>query len=272
MSRFFNKLHICLVEPRKIGFFMPEKLWKSLIQLLLFSIIAISPVIIENVVNERVSESSKNYIQDVFMSKRIDNGLNLENGILTGDEGLAFVIEEAVIFINPNKEVLENDEYAYLPVIELASDKVNVYYLDILLYSLEYEDIGVINLSFKKMCNVDYIEFERFMSIINESFNEGKGYWATANSLLALFETYFSLIISALLLTLFSSIINKMIGFKYRFKGALDSQFIYLVFVLLSYLFNIVYIQYVGMILSIIYLFKALMSVVMIKVEKKGSE
>lgn len=272
MSRFFNKIYICLAEPRKIGFFMPEKIWKSLIQLLLLAIIAISPVIVENAFKDRVSDSSKSYIEEVFVANRISNGLILKDGTLTGDEGLAFPVNEALIFINPNGEQLEKNEYEYLPVIELATDKVNVYYLDILLYSLSYETIGVMNLSFEKMCNVDYIEIEKFMMIINESFDEGRAYWATANSLLALFEIYLSIIVTALFLTLITSLVNKMVGFKFRFKGALDSQFIYLFFVLLANLFGILYIEYIGTILSIIYLIRALMSIVMIKVEKKGVE
>ena len=176
MLKFFNKINICLTEPRKIVFFMPEKIWKSLLQLLIFAIIAISPVIIQSSVKDRVSDSSKTYIEEVFMAQKIDNGLKITGGVLSGDDGLAFAINEFLIFINPNQEELENNDYAYLPIMELTTDKVNVYCLDILLYSLTYEEIGVTNLSFEKICNVDYIEFEKFMTIVNESYDAGRVY------------------------------------------------------------------------------------------------
>ena len=107
-----------------------------------------------------------------------------------------------------------------------------------------------------------------FISLINDVFETNKLYWTMYNYFTVLISAYASLIISALIISVFGGTINKFVAFKFRFKGALDAQFISIVFVLLAVLFNISYLEFVGMMLSVFYFMRGLRSIVRIEIKK----
>jgi Na+/H+ antiporter NhaD/arsenite permease-like protein len=64
--------------------------------------------------------------------------------------------------------------------------------------------------------------------------------------------------------------VNPIIGFKFRFKGALDAQVISLLCLFLMILFKLEFIRYIGILLSAIYLFLAMMTIVRIEIQRKA--
>lgn len=272
MSKFFIKLQICLTEPRKIGFFMGEKKWKTLFQLLILMLVALSPLFIKLSLKDGFSEESIDYIQESLMFNDIDADIVLRNGKLEGDNSILIGVNEAVVFINPNNQLLSDKQYSNYTVFELGNDNVNVYIEEKVVYSATYEELEYLDIDFNKIMKSNYLEFNRFISLLNRMYQETNSYWVIFGFGSAFINSCFSLIICALLLALMSSVINPSIKFKYRFKGALDAQFIYILFLLFRYLFDVEILEYIGILFTSIYLFRALSSILRIEVRKIKKE
>jgi hypothetical protein len=272
MKSFFRKIRICLFEPRKMGFYIGEKLHRSFLQLLLFSLIVITPLIVVVSIQDSISEKSYDLIADNLM-RHDDSTLSLSNGELTGGKSVAFHIEEGLIFINPlDQELKASNNEDYYPILELRSDRVIVSFLNIDLMNLTYSQLEAKDIDFTKIENKDYVELDKFIVLVNDVFNYMRPVWIAGNVLLNLIQVYAMAVASALVLAFFMSFINLNISFKYRLKISLDAQFINLVFMLLALLFNFEYITYLGLIFTAIYITKAFMAIVRIEVRRVPKE
>ena len=270
MRSFFSKMYICLFEPRKMGVFLGEKLFKSFIQLLLLAIIAITPIIVSLSFRDGISNSSRDEIENYLITKSLDTDLLIKDNTLTGSKGLAFLIDEAILFLNPKDEKLTIDaEYATYHIIEFNPKGVRVDFFNNQIFSKTYSELNVGEIDFSKIEGADYLELSKLIDIINVCFNNVKVGWVIENSIIALFDLYLTLIISALVLAFLVKMVNPMIGFKFRFKAALDAQVISLLCLFLMMLLKAEFIRYIGVILSAIYLFIAMISIIRIEVQKK---
>lgn len=269
MRSFIKKLHICLFEPRKLGLFFGERLIKSFLQILLFSLIAISPYIITLSLSNDLSDSSYDILEEKFIENTANTTYKLENGEFSGEVGAAFLINEAIIFMNPLNEELElSVDYVAYHVIEFNQKGVVVSFLNNEVSSKTYEELGCTNIDFSEIEEANYLEFNKLVSLINKSFSTFHTTWVVINGLIILLDIYLTILISALVLSFVVKLINPIIGFKYRYKGALDAQFISLVFILLMFLFKNEIFRYIGIIFSAVYLFKGMIAIIRIEVKK----
>ena len=276
MSNFFKKMYICLFEPRKIGFFLGEKLYKSFIHILLLAFIVVSPLVVELSLKEEISNNSHNIIENYLIRDAKGNDLLLKDNILIGkenSEGFAFLIDEAILCFNPKNEKREiGIEYATYHIIEFNKDKMDVIYLNNVVYSKTYEELGVTEIDFSKISDADYLELDKLIELINLGFKNFKVVWVITNSVILLIDIYITLILSALLMAFIFKIFSPMIPFRLRFKGALDSQIISMLCMLLMLLFKMEFIRYIGIIVSGIYFFIAITTIVKIEIIRRNIE
>ena len=271
MRSFFSKIYICLFEPRKIGLFLGEKIIKSFIHLLLLAIIAVSPIVVSYCVRDGISNYSHNKIEDYLMTEIYETDLIIKDNTFTGSDELAFLLDETILFLNPNGKQLEiGVEHISYHVIEFGQEEVSVEFLNNTIFSKKYSELNVGEIDFSKIADADYLELDKLISIINVCFNNMKVGWVIESSIITLLDVYLTIIISALILAFLVKIFNPIIGFKFRFKGALDAQIIYLLCIFLMVLFRAEFIRYIGVILSAIYLFISMMAIVKIEVQKRA--
>ena len=175
-----------------------------------------------------IKDNNKKFIKNVY-----NTDLQISNGTLSGTQGVAFLIEEAIVFINPLNEKLEVDsEYDIYHIIELNSTGLNVSWLGRTNYTSTYIELGYNNIDFRKIEEADYIELDKLLSLINVGFASMKGQYVAINSAILYIDVIITVLFSALMLALIVRFINPFIGFKFRFKGALDAQFISLLFMI----------------------------------------
>lgn len=251
---------------------MGEKKWKSLLQLLIFLTLALTPYLLKISINDEISNSSKTYLETILMTEDFESDIKIIDGQLQGNQSFSIAIEEAVIFINPLNQTLSNEEYKYLPVYEFKENGITISLMDNVINEFSYDEVGCSSLDFNKIFKSDYIEFHSFISVINHLYNGSKGYINTLNYFSMLIMNYISIIFSAAIIALFGGVANKVVGYKFRFKGALDAQFISIVFIFLSHLFDFAYLELIGMLFSIAYFMRGIMSIVRIEVRKIKKE
>ena len=270
MRSFINKMYICLFEPRKMGLFFGEKMYKSFLHVLLIAFIAVLPFTISLITQDEISNLSYDAIEEWIMEDSLNIDLSINNGVLSGEKSYALLTNEAIIYINPTGEKLNVEiDYVTYHVIEFNKDSVQVSFLDNVISSKTYLEAGISDLDFSKMEDADYVEFDKFISLINVAFNNVRVGWIIINSLLVLFDVYLTVILSALLLAVVIKIFNPLIGFRFRFKAALDAQYISLFFILLMLLFNADFLRYVGIVFSAIYVIRAMMAIIRVEFKKK---
>ena len=271
MKKFIQKIYICLFEPRKMGLFFGEKLSKSFLHILLLSLIVVLPLTISLAVSNEISNDSYRNVEKYLVEYSNNTDLKITNGILGGTKGVAFLIDEAIVFINPLNENLEVDaEYSMYHVIEFTNSGIEVSFFEKTYYQKSYLELGCAELDFMKIEEADYIELDKFIQLVNVGFQNIRGQWITINSLIYLIDVYVTVIISALILAVIVKFINPMIGFRFRFKGALDAQMISLLCMFLMMLFKSEIFRFAGIVLSAIYLFKAMLTIVRIEVKKSA--
>lgn len=270
MVNFIKKIYICLFEPRKIGMFLHEKIKVSILQLLLVSLIAILPYTISMVVTDEISNSSYKIVEKWVMEDSVDLDLEIKNGILSGSEDYTLLMNEAILYINPNDKELElSIDYVLFQVIEFNKESVKTKLFGNTISEKTYKELGITELDFVKIMENDYIEFDRFISIVNDSFKSMKVGWIISNTLFALLEVFLTIVISAFFLAAVVKMFNPIVSYRFRFKAALDGQFISLLFIMFMLLFNTEFLRFVGIIFSAIYVIKAMLTIVRIEVRKK---
>ena len=269
MGSFFKKMYIFLFEPRKIGVFLGEKIYKAVIRLLLLALVAITPLIITYSVKSEISNTSKNEISDFLMVEFDNTDYIIEDGLFSGTDWEGILIEECVIILNPNNLPISlSFEYMIYNIVEFSSIGMNVSFLNNTNYSKTYQELGVSQIDFRKIERADYIELDKFLNLVNIAFNEFKVLWTIENVVFNYLFVLFNVILTALILAFIIKMVNPIVTFKYRFKGALDCQVISLLSIFLTLLFNLEFIRFIGVVFSVIYLFIAMASIIRIEVKK----
>lgn len=257
MKNFFKKIYICLFSPKRICFYFGEKIYISIIQLVLLSLIAITPFILTLSLNDSISNSSYDHLESSLMENYNDIDVKLEMGKLTGETSYAFLVDEAIVFINPTNEKLELNsiEYALFHVIELKQDSVEVLFMNNVVSSFTYSSYGIVDIDFNKINDdADHYEFDKFMAILNYAFDSYQVGYIVISGLVTLLDVFLTILLSSLILAVIVRLFNPLLPFAIRFKGALDSQLISLLCILLMLLFNFEAFRYIGIVLSAIYL------------------
>lgn len=273
MKNFLKKIYICLFSPKRICFFFGEKIYKSIIQLVLLSLIAITPFILTLSFNDRVSNSSYRHLENSLMENYNDINIKLQSGNLTGETGYAFLIDEAIVFINPNNEKLELNSVEYAPyhIIELKQDRVEVIFMNKVISSFTYSSYGIVDIDFTKINDdADYYEFDKFMAILNHALDSYQVGYIIGSSFTTLLDVFLTILLSSLILAVIVRIFNPLLPFAIRFKGALDSQVISVLCILLMLLFNFEPFRYIGMVLSAIYLIMTVIQAFKIEMAMKS--
>ena len=134
-----------------------------------------------------------------------------------------------------------------------------------MLYS-EFEDLEI---DFNKIVSVEYLELKKFSDLVDYSFDQIHGRWVVLNVLDYLLSVIITVIICVFAMGIISKIFNSKIDFKFRLKGAIDAQFISVVFMFLMGLYEVRFLKTLGIIFAAIYLIRALMAVVKIEVRRK---
>lgn len=272
MKNIMKKIYICLFEPRKMGFFFPEKIHKSIIQLFVMILIAILPFTVRYVCYDDLSASSTEIMEDYFMEEQLSSDLLIKDGKLTGTDSHLIVLNEVIVNINPTDKptVIDSKEYTKLHIVDFKSDRIEVSYFGEVVGSKLYSEYEELEIDFNKIVNVEYLELNKFTHLVEDAFDQVHGRWVLLNVFDHLISVITTVTICAFVMGIITKIFNPKINFKFRLKGALDAQFISIVFIFLMGLYEIRFLKTLGIIFAAIYLIRALMAVVKIEVRRRS--
>ena len=247
-----EKIKICLCHPKYIAMYYKEKASKIAILILTF-FLAFAGVVI-------LSESNRDYFT------KIDNN-EIVQSIIEG--------EVPTVSFDPNTNVFTGDQATYksqyyniyfLPTgdtnfktteekttIVFESDKVKVYYTNLLLYEGNYDNdkLEEFDLSLVNQGDINnIISFNKLLTIVLNDANGMFNAYAIVNYISTMILHYFGIVGMLFIFSLFS---NPTIGKGVRFKlCCLDSLIFILVFAF-QLMFKIEWLIYVALTLPVIY-------------------
>lgn len=266
----FKKIITCLSKPSQIGMFLFEKVYKSILLVLLLIVVAMLPFLIRLTTTDSLSNSSYTLISEQLMGSNLDFDLAISNGNLSGEKAIEIVGYEAIIFLNPNNEnytIKEAINWS-VPVIEYNQTGVVVKVGGKVLKTISYQAAGILDLDFHKIMNQNYLEMDKFFASLNYVFSVLKPLWVVSNWASEFLSAVIIVFMNALIYGFLTKFIKPDITFKYRFKIALDSQIVTILGFLLAYLFDILWIMWIFEFISFVYILRALRSIVKIEIRR----
>lgn len=258
-----KKIQIVLFQPRFIGLFIKENIFKSLLMLFLTIIIAIIPGAITELRTQEISTQFRTELLYNIEHSNIENA-KIEDGVLLYEEQQ--IIGYTYFNVIIGGELSIDNMYYYNLVFHETNLKF--YISNIEVYSIEYKELELNNIDFSLVNTTSATESNKYVYIFNQLYNDNKIIINTYNIVFYFFEVLAMIFIGALVMACFSLIFNNfgnIMPFKYRYKICLNCQYVYIVSIFLSFLYYASWMQLVGNFVMAIYVVIATNSIRMEK-------
>ncbi|MFI3329556.1 MAG: hypothetical protein R3Y05_03590 [bacterium] len=258
-----RKIKIVLLQPRFIGLFIKEKVWKSLLMIFIASAISIIPGAITEINNKEISSDFRTELVTNMQNANVSDA-KIEDGVLSYVD--QYIISYTYFNVIIGGELNLDNLYTYNFIFE--EKDLTLYVSNIAVYSVSYEDLNITNLDFSLVKTTSLTESNKLIYIFNQLYIANKNVVSFYNITAYYIEVLFTIFTGALIMTCFTMIFNSsgnIMPFKYRYKTCLNCQYIYIFSILLSFLYYNVYIQILGNFLMALYVVIATSSIRMEK-------
>lgn len=266
-----EKLKICLFQPRRIALYSTEKLIRGFFLIAMLSIVVTIPLSILLYNQSEFDSSFQDTVKNEFYNNTTESEITITNGILSTDNTLIIQTEFYDVVIWDSSEELVDISTGY-PLIVFAEDQVIVCmatYVTVELLSVSYEELGLVDLDFSTMYNNDSEEINKFLTVLNSVYSELKPITDPLFTLSFFIQYIFYFLFNVLLYTAITFMVNPLVKFKMRFKICLDCQVVYAASILLCILYSASWIETIGLLVSGVYIFFALSSIVGVKIKNR---
>ncbi len=262
-----DKLKVVLFQPRAIGLYMSEKLFKTILMLIGAIILVLIPATILVTSQDTITNSYATEVVNNIQSANISN-VYIENNKLSSEQ--TYLINTSVFDI-----LIGTQEHSYNTaltyVLHFAEDEITFSAANIKVYSMSYEQLTIKSLNFDLIEINDYVEVNKIISIFNQLYRDNKLFIHSFNMTVVVIDLVLTVISSALLMAVmtmfFGNLPKGSLPFKLRIKNTLNCQYIYLLTFLFSILFGQLYIQFIGNFLMVIYVIVSTNSIIIKKVK-----
>ena len=257
----FERLRICLLHPRYIGKFIIEKMWKIWILYAIMIIIMYFIIFGLIYVSTSLTSTDVNFVtNNLYQEEGME--LKYQNKILSGNGDQFIYTSDGISlgFYFLEEPDFEKSDFS----IVFRENCYEAYIENILIWQTPYANLNISDFTITATGNEPLAEISLGM-LISNAFLLYRPSIAASNALITVLENLGTLLVVLILAGLFTMNLNSSIRGKYRFSLIVHCGLSYLVVYNLSYMLNFSILQYLGMMLPIIYLFMALRSIVKIE-------
>lgn len=245
----YNRIRICLCHPSKIAMFFRDKALTIALYILGLFALFVSISALRAYTTDYFNYSDTKSITNLVLEQNSGDAVYDSNThTLTGTA----VKYEASDFI---LDVLLSEGYANVDklVFKMKETSVDVVFMGYLVSSYTYEELQPKNFTFAGILNADTVEIINFQSLMNtllDKVNINYSHYEFIQSIY-IAVSYFAVILIVGCLS--SYFINPKIDWKTRVKLCLYSSGVFFMVMIFAVLLNYVWIQYLAMILPLIY-------------------
>ena len=275
----FSKMFTCLFKPREIARYFNEKMYKSILLILVLTLISIIPYTISISVDSHLSGDAYSVVLNNIQENISQTDLEIKDHKLSGSKGIMIEGYSSIIVFNVLEGTKISDEiykmsfsYNTVPLVIFDTQKVEVYFWGIKVYESDYETLEFNDFSMAKVLKNNYLEMDKLFNALDQIHVKLTVKRVAYNSIMLYISRIISAFFLALLVTFLAKMLYYYIPFKIRYKVSLDSQMIAILFSMLYYMTSFTILIYAGEVLSFVFAVMALKKIVPLKIEIKGDE
>ncbi len=258
-----NRLYYALIHPSRIALFLRDKLYISIIYLIGFIILSVSPVIIKH-------SNSKYYFTNSeinYLVNQIPNECNGEfkDNSFTIDTPFSITDEQNVIYNFDTNNTLKISSSNI--VLVFSSSSIIVYQNGNRIMNTSYSKVGVDDFSFDLVHSdsAHYYSFKNLFETIYNSYFKTNDITFTSQTIE---DAIFTYLIILVLLYFITFLKNPYLKRSERFNIIVYSMTYSYIFIFLGNYFSMSLLPYIGAFFSTYCLVKALSSIKIIKLPK----
>lgn len=252
----YSRLRDGLLAPKAIVDYIKDKWFRPVLQLLLYSILLLVPTIISYATYDGLNYDDKQTIRAAFNGEDIP--FKIVNGVLvkTGDKSTYSNVISSTIKVTISTDEVSADNAYYTIVFSNEDVYVQLAYIKIPVCNYnDYDDLKNFDLSsLGNLYNLD--DWDIIFNIAGVEVKEYLNYVAPINCFVMLFENAFILLMLALIIS-FSFIMRfrNILKYSAMLKMSIYYTAPFVICYLISALFGIGILYYIGIILCIVYSF-----------------
>lgn len=258
-----NRIKDIICHPSRLGLYYKDSFLKiiSILSIFCLVFVGLSFIVMTNA-NYFSLSSAKSVSSDLIKSNS-NVSIEFKDKSISG-EAFTFKGEDYIISFLDESFKPRKDHIS----ISFKANTINVY-IDTTHYStIYYEKIAITDF---KLSNVidgnikDRLSFESLISIALDSIEYNYSLFVFLENMAVVFGLYLMLIIIAVVMAYF---INPEIDMKFRVKLALYDTIIYFVIMVFSLLYNQFWLQYLAIILALIYVKITFSHIIKVKIKR----
>ncbi len=252
-----------LCHPSRIGLYYKDSLLKTISILAIFCLVFVGLSFIVMTNADYFSMSSAKGVSSDLMNDNsevtiafVDNNISGDAYTFKGDDYIISFLDDS---FKPQKNYIS---------ISFKANTINVY-IDTTHYSTIYYDR--ITITDFKLANVidgvvkDRIAFQSLVNVALDSIEYSYGVFVFLENMAVVLGLYVCLVIIAVVLAYF---VNPEINMSYRLRLALYDTAIYFVIMIFSLLYNQYWLQYLAIILALIYVKITFSHIIRVKIKR----
>lgn len=250
----YQRFKRALFKPRELGLYFKDSWAKVITYFFLLCFVLMLPIFaIEATYSgfdtKELRAIDENY-EKVFVSE-----LKIIDGILIYpidfNQGKELILDNYKIAIAPKVNTLES-----ITTLIFREKGIDVVFLGLRASTVSYQDLDLVNFDFSDYSTNNKL---RLIHSLNDSLKQNNVINKTVNLILTIFATVFDLLIIILIASFFGPI---GFPFKLKLKLAIYASTIYALTALFAILFNVKFLVYIGMVLFVIYIKRALSTII----------
>lgn len=258
-----NRLYYALIHPSRIALFIKDKLYVSIIYLIAFIILSVSPLIIKH-------SNSRYYFTNSEINYLVNQIPNESNGVFSSntfsiDTPFSVTDEDDVIYNFDTTNTLKISSSNI--VFVFSSTSIIVYQNGTRIMNTSYSNIKIDDFSFDLVStdSTHYYSFKNLFETIYNSYFKANNISFTSE---VIEEAIFTYLIILILLYIVTGLKNPYLRRSERFNLIVYSMTYSFICIFLSNYFSIEFFKYLGAFISTYCLVKALSSIKIIKIPK----
>lgn len=252
----YSRFRDGLLSPKSIVDYIKDKMYRPFIQLLLYALIMLIPVVINNLNYKGLPYNATKQIAELFNGDSIP--FKIENGLLETNQSNDYVYTKSIneivdVRISKTESTSPSTRY----IVELSNESIKIKMAYFTMYTIKYSDYEEIkNIDLSKLSNPNAVEWDNVFSLINSFLKDYLKSNILASSIANFIEYYvFLIFITLIISTSYIFRFRNILKYSAMFKMSAYYSAPFVVGMLLTNLFGINIFYIIGLLISLIYAF-----------------
>ncbi len=260
-----NRIKDSLCHPSRLGLYYKDSLLKIIITIIIFGLAFVGLSLVMMMNTDYFDSSSAKSVSSDLISDKNESTIVFKDNAIVGDSYTYTGDDYIISFLDD--EFKPKDDFIS---ISFKANSINVYYHTELISIISYDEIKIKDFSISELKNgsmADRLALESLIKIALDSMEYTYALEVFLENMAMVIGMYLVLAVVCVVMAYF---INPEINMSYRIRLALYDTIIYFVIMIFSLMFSLYWLQYVALLLPLIYVKITFSHIVKVKIKRNG--